>query len=158
MFSRNMQAIYKRFLILGLLSMCLFVFEYSDKVESVGATAICIQQCESSEARCNDSCATACSADMADADCNSCVQNCNNQFQSCARFAIYCNNPGPLYSPNCGVDYGLHCPLVAGEFNCNSPYSHTGYFLTCNTIGGNQCISCPGEELCSNPGGLPPYF
>ena len=156
MFSRNMQAIYKRFLILGLLSMCLFVFGYSDKAESVGATAICYQQCESSEARCMDSCATACSTN--DADCNTCVQNCDNQFRSCVRFSIYCNNPGPLYNSICQVGYADHCVVVGGQSNCADPSAHSGYFLICNTTGGNQCVSCPDHEFCTGSGGLPPCF
>ena len=75
MFSKDMRRVYNRFLILGLLSMCLFVFGYSDKIESVSA-AVCTQDCEASEARCNDACATSCSADSTGAECDSCIQSC----------------------------------------------------------------------------------
>ncbi|CAN5280339.1 hypothetical protein BH10ACI1_BH10ACI1_34470 [soil metagenome] len=72
MFSKDMQAIYRRLMILGLLSMCLFVFGYSDKIVTVeAASGICSQDCAKYEQICLDICQDACSTGSRDTDCNS---------------------------------------------------------------------------------------
>lgn len=158
MFSREMQRIYKRLMILGMLSMCLFYFGYSDKVEKVFA-APCIQDCEASEAMCYDSCKTSCSADSTDQECSDCITSCRNSFTSCMRHAIYCEpiDTGPA-GANCSLNFGGHCPIVGGTANCNDPSAHNGFFLICPVAGGQQCISCPDHEYCVGANGLPPCF
>lgn len=155
MFSRKMQMIYQRWLILGLLSMCLFVFGYSDEVENVAATARCIQDCVASEETCDDSCVTACSADSTDEDCNSCIQSCDTQFTRCMRGAVSCENSGPYPNSRCQVSFSQHCPQDNGLPNCSSPDAHYGYSEICNTSFGSQCVACPGNEICTT-GNLPP--
>ena len=108
MFSKNMQAIYSRLMILGLLSMCLFVFGYSDKIESVSASSVCIQECEASEALCYDSCSTSCTPDSTDEECNGCIQSCQRSFGSCMRHAIWCSSGGSSYAVSDGDDSGSY--------------------------------------------------
>lgn len=158
MFSSEMQRIYKRLMILGLLLMCLFYFGYSEQVERVSAAA-CLQDCEASENDCRDSCRTSCSADMTDEDCNSCVQFCNTQFRNCASHAIYCRDIDSPPEPECSIGYADHCPVIGGSADCTPGHGiHSGYYAICNTIGGQQCVSCPDHEFCVGANGLPPCF
>jgi len=153
--SRKMQMIYKRLMMLGLLSMCLFVFGYSEATEPVHAAA-CIQDCEAYQDRCNDSCMTACST--TDTECNNCITSCQNQFSSCMRFAVSCPGGGGSGTvPECQVNFGRHCPVETGLPNCSSPNAHYGYSEICNRSFGFQCVSCPDHEICYT-NDLPPCF
>ena len=156
MFSKNMRAIYQRLLILGLLSMCLFVFGYSDAVESVYA-APCVQECETNQGYCNGECQSACNEDSTDAACTSCITTCNSQFLSCLSNAVWCDNevsqPG-----RCTVYYTDHCPIIGGDPDCDDQSAHAGYSLICNTTGNQQCVSCPDHHYCSGSNGLPGCF
>jgi len=157
MYSVQMQKIYKRWSILGLLLMCLFVFGYSDALENAQATAPCKQDCEASQFMCNDSCATSCTQDSNDAECSSCILNCRTAFVNCNRTAVDCGggvaNPG-----NCSVTFADHCPIISGQVTCSAS-THAGYSLICNkAIGTGQCVSCPDHEYCQGQGNLPPCF
>lgn len=154
MFSRNMQMIYKRLMILGLLSMCLFVFGYLETTPGVSA-ARCIQDCVASEGTCDDSCMTACSAESTDEDCASCLQSCDTQFTRCMRGAVSCENSGPYPNSQCQVNFGQHCPVVGGVADCADPTAHYGYSEICNRSFGFQCIACPDHEICTTEN-LPP--
>lgn len=160
MFSINMRRIYQRLSILGLLLMCLFYFGYSDRTESVSATAICVQDCEASEARCNDSCATSCSADSTDEECNSCVQSCNTRFESCMKNAVICSSgTGASYTPSCQVIFSKHCPYISGIQDCTGAAEvHYGYSTDCKTLGEQRCVACPDHEFCEGSYGLPPCY
>lgn len=141
-----MQMVYKRLMILGLLSMCLFVFGYSNETQNAAASAACIQDCEASERTCDDSCMTACS--ISDEDCNSCIGSCDTQFERCMRFAVSCANTGPYENSRCQVNFGQHCPVENGLPNCMSPDAHYGYYEICDRSFGFQCVSCPDGEVC----------
>lgn len=156
MFSRKWQAVYQRLLILGLLSMCLFYFGYSDAVESVYA-APCVQECENTQFSCNDDCQSSCLQTSSQTNCNNCVVGCRNSFHSCMRNAVWCDNevsqPG-----RCTVNYGLNCPYdpVTGQYNCNTQQGATyGYSQTCTNIGGGSCVACPDYRYCTGTGGNP---
>jgi hypothetical protein len=146
MFSRKMRPIYKRWLILGLLSMGLLGFAYSDNIETVQGSLLCAQDCDSYWQICNDSCQEACSS--TDAACNSCLTNCASEWNYCSEHATYCTSGTITYGPECQVDFGIH----------DSPGgSHYGYHEICNRIGyQNGCTVCPSGETCSPlPGGNP---
>lgn len=144
MLSENIRAVYKRLLVLSLLSVCLIVFVSSDVVEKVYASP-CIQDCEAYEAMCYDNCAIDCSGN-GDAACSSCMSDCAADFRSCARHAEWCEGGGTSYSPNCQVDYASHCPVINGVADCTHSSAHNGYFLTCNTLGGGSCVACPDDN------------
>lgn len=152
MLSENMRELYKRLLVLGLLSVCLIVFSSSDNIESVYA-APCIQDCEASEIMCYDSCATSCST--IDANCNSCLASCQTQFQNCISHAVWCEDGGPSATPNCQTEYANHCPIASGTPNPDCTGGHSGYYQICENIGGQRCVACPGNESCTGSGGLP---
>ena len=145
-------------MILGLLSMCLFVFGYSDKIESVSASSVCIQECEASEALCYDSCSTSCTPDSTDEECNGCIQSCQRSFGSCMRHAIWCNSGGSSYAPSCQIGFADHCPVINGEVHCEDPSTHAGYYSICTTIGNQQCVNCPDHSFCQGANGLPPCY
>ena len=152
MLSSNLWAVYKRLAVLGLLSACLLVF--SSPTETAYAAA-CIQDCEAYEAMCYDSCMDECGA--TDTDCNSCMSACSAEFRSCMRHAVWCEGGGTSYSPNCQVNYGNHCPIINGQPNPDCDGGHSGYYLICNTLGG-QCVSCPDHEYCQGSGGMAGCF
>lgn len=79
MFSRNMQLIYRRLMILGMLSMCLVYFGYSDKTQSVQAAGGCQQDCDRYWEMCNDFCQGDCGVGSTDANCESCLTQCSSQ-------------------------------------------------------------------------------
>ena len=159
-----MLRVYKRLLMLGFISASIFFVGFMDEPVTASVTAApapCIEDCMASEDMCHASCSASCST--TDANCNSCIANCDSQFMSCMRFAVSCPNHDPLPSPACQVGFADHCPIdpTTGEVKCEN--AHSGFFEVCNTIGGNQCISCPDQEYCvgqSSLGGsgLPPCF
>ena len=161
MFSADMRAIYRRLMILGLLSMCLTVLVLSDNLSNASATAPCIQDCEATEAMCMDSCSTACAANSTDANCNSCILNCSNQANSCYSNAVWCSQPGINYTARCSNEYGLHCPVISGTADCSHPDAHYNFYQLCNNVSGGssfQCVSCPGYDYCYGSNGLPPCY
>jgi hypothetical protein len=160
MFPRNMQKIYKRWLILGLLLMCFYTFGFSDQAENVQAAfAPCVQECETSQGTCGDACATSCTKDNTREECDSCVLSCRNSFHSCMRIAVWCENevsqPG-----RCTVNRGLHCILQPnGAYSCNqSDGAYEAYYLTCTNLNGANCVSCPGQRFCQGTDGTPACF
>ena len=157
MFSKNMQAIYGRLLILGLLTMCFVVFGYTNAIEKVSAaTSLCTQDCDDNLARCNDACSTSCSADSTDEACSSCLGSCEDNWLDCYSVARICSKP-LSYNPQCTVGYADHCSINPdGTTNCEN--AHSGYYEVCNNIGGQQCVSCPSHEYCEGSNGLPPCF
>lgn len=168
MFSENIRIIYRRFLILGLLLMCLFVFGYSDKIGTVLAdTGICMQDCAKYEEMCLDLCQYECDTGSRDTDCNSCISSCFTQSNNCYEHSIYCQNGTINYDPQCTVQYNMHC---LGSWldtpNCDlNNGAHYNYYEICNRIGyANGCIVCPNNETCchdsescgnGNPNGIP---
>lgn len=154
MFSEDVRAAYKRLLVFVLLSVCLLVFGLAE-IESVFA-GVCIQDCEASESRCQDSCAPLCST--TDENCNDCFANCDTQLARCMRGAVYCSAGSNPYNPECSVEYADHCPIINGQVSCTDPSAHSGYYQICNRPGGGACVSCPGQEYCTGSGGLPPCF
>lgn len=157
MFSKNMQRLYKRWLILGLLIMCLGVFGFTDVSQTVSATnAPCKQQCEDNQAQCFDSCDTSCSADSTDAACVSCKGGCENSYFNCMSFAIYCGNSSS-YSAQCQWNYADHCPVIGGVTDCTHPDTHAGYYQICDR-GNYSCVSCPDHDFCYGSNGMPPCY
>jgi len=140
--------IINRFLVLGLLTACLFVFGYSDKIEITSFAAECMQTCETNQFQCMDNCYSACDEDMTDTDCHTCVITCHSEFLSCMRHAVWCENE--VSNPGiCQVGYGDHYDYPGGTS------THAGYFLVCDSIVG-QCVKCPDHEYCVGTNGLPP--
>lgn len=159
MFSIKMREIYKRFLILGLLLMCLFVFGFSDKIETAHA-AVCMQDCDKYHEICDDNCQSLCATGSRDTDCNSCVISCAIEWNSCLTNSIYCTNGTVTYDPQCEVNFGRHCiPDSNGDPQCeDTDGAHNGYFQICDRIGyAEGCIVCPNGEICQggNSGELP---
>lgn len=129
--------------------MCLFVFGYSDKIETAQAAAPCIQDCDAYWNICNDQCQDECDPDSTDTACNSCLTSCSDEWNTCLSTAIYCGSGTVSYSPQCTVHFGIHCPFDSstGTYNCNQ--SHNGYFEVCERIGYvSGCIVCPSNEEC----------
>lgn len=158
MFLTNMKVIYKRLSILGLFLMCLFVFGYSDKIESVQAALLCAQDCDRYWEMCNDSCQGACLEDSTDEACNSCLTNCSSEWNYCLEHSTYCSSGTISYSPECQSDYGLHCPVINGQTNCEfSAGAHQGPYQICTKTSG-QCVACPDHSICIGANGLPPCF
>lgn len=159
MVSTEWRRVYKRLAILGLLVMCGLFFTSTDEGGSVIGAARCVQDCERSENLCNDSCATSCDENSTDADCNSCLTNCNVQSNRCLQGAVSCVNTPENPAPACTVEYGTHCPIIGGTPDCsNSAGGHNGYFMICSANGGGQCVSCPDHQFCVGSNGLPSCF
>lgn len=154
MLSENMRAIYRRLLVLGVLCACLAVFASSPAVEQVFA-AECVQDCWSNEERCYENCNTSCQS--SDASCESCIDSCRWQADWCNRHSIWCEE-APVYNGRCDVQYGWHCPYDpnTGGGNCNLAGSHQGYYMTCETLSGTPCVSCPDQDVCWGQDGTPP--
>lgn len=152
MFSTQMRAIYQRLLILGLLSMCLFYFGFSDEVETVQAAAPCIQECETNQGSCNSDCSDSCLPNKTREECNSCILSCRSSFHNCMRHAVDCttevSQPG-----RCSVNYGSHCPVINGTADCGHSSAYNAYFLICTNLGSSSCVSCPNERYCVGSGG-----
>ncbi len=156
MFSANMQRLYKRWLIFGLLLMCLGFFGFSDISQIASASnAPCYQECADNQFNCFDSCMTSCDEDSTDQECTSCKLSCENTYWNCVSVAVYCNM-SPAYTPQCQFYSGQHCPIINGTANCDHPDTHYGYYQLCDTIGGNQCVACPNHDYCQGSGGQPP--
>ena len=153
MSSTKWQAVYQRLLILGLLSMCLFYFGFTEDVETVRAAA-CIQECETNQGSCNTECNNSCIPNSTSETCDSCILSCRSAFHSCMRNAVDCT--GEVSQPGrCSVNYGSHCPIINGSPNCSHPDAFNAYFLICQNLGGGSCVSCPGERYCVGSGGQP---
>lgn len=153
MFSMQMRAICQRLLILGLLSMCLLFFGFSDEVETVRA-APCIQECETNQGSCNSECSDLCLPNKTSSECNSCILSCRSSFNNCLRSAVDCT--GEVAQPGrCSVNYGSHCPIISGTAECSHPSAYNAYFLICQNLGGGSCVSCPNERHCTGSGGQP---
>lgn len=159
MISQDILGLYKRLFVLGLLSVCLVVFAFSSKTESVLAVAPCMQDCEASYAMCTDACAVLCDG-LGDEQCTSCVDHCGSNLHSCSLHAIWCNEPTLSYTPRCVVDAGVHCPIISGQSDCQNPNTHWAYTLTCSTLGGNHCVACPDHPgfYCEGASGLLPCY
>jgi len=146
MISPNLQRLYKRLLVLGLLSGCLAVFGFGIETRSVYAAG-CIQDCQSAVDQCDDECVPYCS-DLGDATCEACLGSCASTFNSCMAHAVYCTyGESPSYSPRCEVFMGLHCPLDNnGHPDCRDEAgAHYAYTLVCQTLGGGHCVACPDD-------------
>jgi hypothetical protein len=152
MLKENMRTVYKRLLMLALLTACLAVFSSSNLTEKVSA-AKCIQDCAPDQAVCYDACAEQCG--IADPNCNGCIEMCDTIHQNCQNSAVWCSSGGYSYTPNCQVGYADHCPILNGQPNCTD--AHSGYYELCNYgPGGQPCVACPGGELCTGANGAPP--
>ena len=151
-----MTTTYLRILFLSVLLVVLMVL--LNLRDFAGAyTAPCIQDCEDSQFRCEDSCAPLCN-DTNDDECGNCIHNCQSQFQSCMKHAIYCEGSSNSYTPECQVDFTPHCPIVNGVADCRDSRAHYGYTLTCNRIGG-PCVACPDHNWhCVGSNGYPPCY
>lgn len=157
MFLTNMKAIYKRLSILGLLLMCLFIFGYSDKIETVQAALVCAQDCDRYWEMCNDNCQGACGQDSTDEACNSCLTDCSSEWNYCLAHSTYCSSGTVTYSAVCQIAYGAHCPIISGVSDCSHQDAHNDFFQICNHTGSQQCVNCPHFGYCYNGmTGLPP--
>lgn len=141
----RMKNLYRRFLILGVLSWRLAFFGLAGDAEPVAA-AVCYQVCGDERGQCEDACPDDCSG--TDEGCSDCIFQCAVYYERCMRTAIWCDNGGINYQPACQVHFGQHC-----DFN-NPTNCHSGYYQTCNNwLGGITCVSCPNGQIC---GGLGP--
>ena len=142
MLNKDMWSIYRKWMIIAILSGCVYVFGYSDKVENVAADAPCIQECESNLNECNDFCDEDCRDGSTDAACYSCLQACSQTYFQCLSYAVSCQDldvtPG-----HCAVDFGLHCVPYGGGHTCDQQFgAYYGYYMICHNLGGAECVSC----------------
>lgn len=140
MFSPDTLAVFKRLLILAVLSIGLVVFSSSVGDKTVYAAA-CLQDCMTSENYCYDSCLEFCDGDDDEA-CNSCLSVCVSEFNSCARHSVWCEGAEVSYTPTCQGSFVHHCPIINGAPDCSHPEAHWSYTLDCQTIGGGHCLWC----------------
>lgn len=160
MLNKNMRPIYRKLIIIAILSGCIYGFGYSDRTETVYA-APCIQECDSNYNACNDACGYSCSESSDQQACNSCLQVCTQTHFQCLSYAVSCSGldttPG-----HCSVEFALHCPIENGVANCGSPNAYNDYFMLCeNPYGGGLCVACPGPNYyCVGQGsiGYCPYY
>lgn len=156
---KNMWSIYRKWMIIAILSGCVCVIGYSDRTDKAMASAPCIQECESNQNECNDYCNEDCIQDSTNEACQSCLQACSQTYFQCLSYAVSCQwldvTPGV-----CQVEYGSHCPLDPnGQPNCADPSAFNAYFLVCDmSIGTGQCVSCPYYRHCSGLNGQGDYL
>ena len=151
----NMRALYRRLLVLA--SLCAGLIFFLPAPANDGALAAgCLENCEPAETMCVDACTDECESD--DTSCNNCLMQCSADRNWCNAHSYTCGQPTMFHDPECSVEYADHCPWDSGlgDFNCNSPYAHSGYYQICTTIGSQQCVACPGNEICVGSNGLPP--
>lgn len=160
MLSQEIKKTLSRLLMLSVLTTVFGLLVGTDTIETVSAsTDICFQDCEKYEQMCLDICKNACATNSRDKDCNECIAGCFSQSNYCAEHSIWCSSGSVTYSPQCTVQFGLHCPIIGGVPDCTPQGgAHNNYFETCNQIGyENGCIVCPDGEHCQNDntGNLP---
>ena len=160
MFSKA-TAVYKRLLVLALLSMCLVVFSTSVATEVVHADA-CFTDCVTYETTCYTGCANnACNTSRQ--DCDACMTQCAADANYCYRHSVSCNNGMEGLSCN-SPGYccaGFHnCPQGDCLIDASTSGSVSGYDATCtNYIGSGPnggtytCTNCPPGTSC--PGSTP---
>ncbi len=159
MLKKNLWLIYRKWMIIALLSGCVYVFGYSDRVESGSAAAPCIQECDSNLNECNDYCDYYCDETSDQQACDSCLQACTQAHFQCLTYAVSCQDldvvPG-----RCSVEYADHCPIINGTPNCSHSGAYAAYYLICNNaIGPGQCVSCPyANYFCVGSNGLAACF
>ena len=110
-----MWSIYRKWMIIAILSGCVYVFGYADPTMQEVVAAPCIEECESNLNYCNDVCAyPSCGEDSTEQDCYSCLQSCSQTYFQCLSYAVSCQwlDVDPA---RCTVDYALHCPVIAGD-------------------------------------------
>jgi len=159
MFTKNMWSIYRKWMIIAILSGCVYVFGYSDNVSIGFAAAPCIQECLSNQNECNDFCNEDCLEDSTNAACQSCLSACSHTYFQCLSYAVSCQ--GLDVTPGvCQVEYGSHCPLdTMGEPHCEDPSAFNAYFLVCDSsLGTGQCVTCPDHRYCSGLNGEGEYL
>lgn len=152
MLSDNRNKVYKKLILLRLLCVCLVVFGSLTFAGGVFG-AKCIQDCEPDLAACYDNCAWQCAT--TDTNCNTCIANCEHDYNLCLGYAVWCSGGGYSYEPNCQVGYADHCPIINGITRCDDPSAHAGYYELCS-YWGFGCVQCPGNERCTGANGLPP--
>ena len=143
-----MSSIYRKWMIIAILSGCVYVFGYSDNVSIGFAAAPCIQECESNQNECNDYCGESCAEDSNDIACYTCLQSCSQTYFQCFSYAVSCEYldvvPG-----RCEVEFGVHCPVINGIPLCDPYNAHMGYWMQCTArVGGYDCNTCPNNEYC----------
>lgn len=155
-----MWSIYRKWMIIAILSGCVYVFAYSGNIENAFA-APCIQECESNQNECIDWCDYDCSADGTQEDCYSCLQACSQAYFQCLSYAVSCQ--GLDVTPGrCAVNFGSYCPKdIYGDADCSVPsQNYLGYSLQCSVLGHEewQCVNCSNDNnyTCQNPNNLPP--
>ena len=155
MLNKNMWSIYRKWMIIVLLSGCVYVFGYSDRVTRTAA-APCIEECEDNISSCRDNCADSgiCDENSTSAACTSCIVACQSDYNNCSLVAVTCNQSSS-YSPVCQVQYGSHCPVIGGQPNCSHPDAFNAYFMVCDTYYGH-CVYCPEAAYCAGSNGYPP--
>ncbi len=142
MFTKNMWSIYRKWMIIAILSGCVYVFGYSDNVSIGFASAPCIQECESNQNGCNDLCDIYCREDSTDAACSSCFSACSHTYFQCLSYAVSCQNLDVIPG-HCSVEFGLHCVPYGSGLTCNTNQgAYYGYYLMCHNLGGAECVSC----------------
>lgn len=153
MLSDNRRIVYKKLVLLRLLCVCLAVFGSLTFTEGTLA-AKCIQDCDPDLAACYDACSWQCAT--TDTNCNNCITNCQNNYNLCLQYAVWCSGGGYSYEPNCQVGYANHCPIINGVPDCTEGGgAHNGYYELCTSMG-MQCVSCPSGETCVGANGAPP--
>jgi hypothetical protein len=153
MLTANMRALYRRLLVLGFLCASLIFFLSSPNIEKVFALG-CLEDCELYELQCIDACPDDCMTD--DATCSNCLIQCSADRNWCNSTSTWCGIATFSYESQCSVGFADHCPWDSsiGDFNCNAPSAHSGYYQICTTIGNQQCVACP-DGRCVGSNGLP---
>lgn len=153
----NMWPIYRKWIIIVVLSGCVYFVGYTDKVESVFA-APCIEECENNLNDCNDACAYTCEMSTEE-DCDDCLSECSQAFFLCLIPAVSCEQLD-VPPAQCSVEYGSHCPIIGGVADCSNQDAYNAYFLICDQpVGSGQCVSCPYANYeCVGSNGLPSCY
>ena len=147
MYKRITGRMARKWLVLLLFIGAFFVVTYSDAIDRVLAMTPCYQACEGYRNQCYDDCNSDCST--GDTPCTSCVSDCDSGYASCMAIAHSCPNDPPAQPGQCELHFGLHCPIINGNPDCQNPGAHNGYWLICPS-GAGSCTYCPPGEWCAS--------
>ena len=158
MLSKNMWSIYRKWLIIAIMSGCMMVLNQYEPVKA-RAFAPCYEECDSNVNLCRDECEEECDEGSTNSTCGTCIIACQNQWLNCMSVAVSCQ--GETVMPGqCGVTFGKYCEQDQyGWASCSTnPSTNYNHYSTECTILNHQCVNCPAGNgyTCENPNHLPP--
>lgn len=149
MFAKENLVIYRKLVILAILSGCVYVFGASEGATANARTsAPCFQECDAIYNSCIDECQSSCDDETgSQAACHSCIGSCSSSKNACYGYAVYCEQD-PASPGVCATQYGLVCPIIGGDVHCE--LGQNRYYLLCNWENG-YCVDC-FSQYCYGPG------